>query len=61
MRIPVSLNGVSADAHDEWDYDAINEMILANQEMRKVWCISIATASATTIDRTTGERWSRKI
>jgi len=23
--------------HDQWDYDAINEMILANQEMRKVF------------------------
>jgi len=35
--------------HDEWDYDAINEVILADQEIggvkRKTRCISIVTVS----------------
>jgi len=41
--------------HDEWDYDAINEMILANQEMRKVLVHFDRNGFGYTIDRTTGE------
>src|SRR5271170_4061418 len=41
--------------HDEWDYDGINEMILANQEMRKVLVHFDRNGFAYTIDRETGE------
>lgn len=41
--------------HDEWDYDAINEMILVNQEMRKVLVHFDRNGFAYTIDRETGE------
>ena len=46
--------------HDEWDYDGVNEMILADQHDRRhrhasCWCISIATASATRWTATNGE------
>ncbi|MGH6868640.1 MAG: PQQ-binding-like beta-propeller repeat protein, partial [Methylocella sp.] len=41
--------------HDEWDYDAINEMILANQEMRKVLVHFDRNGFGYTIDRETGE------
>lgn len=41
--------------HDQWDYDAINEMILANQEMRKVLVHFDRNGFAYTIDRETGE------
>lgn len=46
-------------AHDEWDYDAVNEDILMdlriNGEMRKVLVHFDRNAYAYTIDRTTGE------
>jgi len=41
--------------HDQWDYDAINEMILANQEMRKVLVHFDRNGFGYTIDRETGE------
>jgi lanthanide-dependent methanol dehydrogenase len=41
--------------HDEWDYDGINEMILANQEMRKVLVHFDRNGFGYTIDRETGE------
>jgi len=41
--------------HDQWDYDAINEMILANQEMRKVLVHFDRNGFGYTIDRITGE------
>ncbi|MGH6835371.1 MAG: lanthanide-dependent methanol dehydrogenase XoxF5 [Methylocella sp.] len=41
--------------HDQWDYDGINEMILANQEMRKVLVHFDRNGFAYTIDRETGE------
>ena len=38
--------------HDEWDYDGVNEMILADIDVKgtarpRRWSISTATASAT--------------
>jgi PQQ-dependent dehydrogenase (methanol/ethanol family) len=41
--------------HDEWDYDGINEMILVNQEMRKVLVHFDRNGFGYTIDRETGE------
>ena len=41
--------------HDEWDFDAINEMILANQELRKVLVHFDRNGFGYTIDRVTGE------
>ena len=41
--------------HDEWDYDAINEMILTNQGMRKVLVHFDRNGFGYTIDRVTGE------
>ena len=41
--------------HDEWDYDGINEMILTNQEMRKVLVHFDRNGFGYTIDRETGE------
>ena len=41
--------------HDQWDYDAINEMILANQESRKVLVHFDRNGFGYTIDRETGE------
>ena len=46
--------------HDEWDYDGVNEMILADQQIggpgaQVCWCISIATAWAIRSTATTGE------
>jgi lanthanide-dependent methanol dehydrogenase len=40
--------------HDEWDYDGINEMILANQEMRKVLVHFDRNGFGYTLDRETG-------
>ena len=41
--------------HDEWDYDGVNEMILTNQEMRKVLVHFDRNGFGYTIDRETGE------
>ena len=41
--------------HDEWDYDGINEMILANQEMRKILVHFDRNGFGYTLDRVTGE------
>jgi PQQ-dependent dehydrogenase (methanol/ethanol family) len=41
--------------HDEWDYDGVNEMILVNQEMRKVLVHFDRNGFGYTIDRETGE------
>ena len=45
--------------HDEWDYDGINEMILADQDIggsrARRWSISTATASAIRWTASTGE------
>ncbi|MGQ0444923.1 MAG: lanthanide-dependent methanol dehydrogenase XoxF5 [Beijerinckiaceae bacterium] len=41
--------------HDEWDYDGINEMILVNQEMRKVLVHFDRNGFGYTLDRETGE------
>ncbi len=41
--------------HDEWDYDGINEMILTNQEMRKVLVHFDRNGFGYTLDRETGE------
>ena len=50
--------------HDEWDYDGVNEMILADQTIdgkeRKLWCISIATASAIRSTAIPANCWSRE-
>jgi alcohol dehydrogenase (cytochrome c) len=41
--------------HDEWDYDGINEMILVNQEARKVLVHFDRNGFGYTLDRVTGE------
>ncbi len=41
--------------HDEWDFDGINEMILTNQEMRKVLVHFDRNGFGYTLDRVTGE------
>ncbi len=41
--------------HDEWDYDGINEMVLVNQEARKVLVHFDRNGFAYTLDRVTGE------
>src|SRR3982074_2483648 len=41
--------------HDEWDYDGVNEMILTNQEMRKVLVHFDRNGFGYTLDRITGE------
>ncbi|SFK38736.1 lanthanide-dependent methanol dehydrogenase XoxF5 [Methylocapsa palsarum] len=41
--------------HDQWDYDGINEMILVNQEARKVLVHFDRNGFAYTLDRVTGE------
>jgi PQQ-dependent dehydrogenase (methanol/ethanol family) len=41
--------------HDEWDYDGINEMILVNQEARRVLVHFDRNGFGYTLDRVTGE------
>jgi PQQ-dependent dehydrogenase (methanol/ethanol family) len=41
--------------HDQWDFDGINEMILTNQEMRKVLVHFDRNGFGYTLDRVTGE------
>jgi lanthanide-dependent methanol dehydrogenase len=41
--------------HDEWDFDGVNEMILTNQEMRKVLVHFDRNGFGYTLDRVTGE------
>ena len=48
--------------HDEWDYDGVNEMILADQQIggadaQDCWFTSIATASATRSTAPTANCW----